>query len=135
MGLDLSSSDGLLATAIREVAHQTETGSTSGIALEEPTRMGVQMPILDPGRPSNSYLLYKLLRNGAIWEGAPCATRYQVALADQCPAPSSAERTRLREWFVRGQSMPPGSSGGLGRPALDTLHAWISHGAPLDGCE
>ena len=63
MGLDLSSSRGLYYTAIRQVAHQTETGNRAiGEGLESPPRFGVQMNIVDPGSPATSYLMYKLLR-------------------------------------------------------------------------
>ena len=135
MGLDLSSSDGLLATAIDQVAHQAETGPGMGTPLENPDRFGVQMPVLDPGRPANSYLMYKLLRNRAIWSGSACESRFTVPLAGECPTPSQAQLDRLREWFVRGEPMPPFGSGGLTRSDLELVHSWISFGAPMQDCE
>src|SRR5450432_2403384 len=62
MGLDLSSPRGLYYTAIQHVAHQAETGnSVLNQGLESADRFGVQMNIVDPGNPANSYLMYKLL--------------------------------------------------------------------------
>ena len=134
MGLDLSSPAGVQTTAINQVAHQTETGPNSGVVMENPDRFGVQMPIVDPARPDNSYLMYKLLRHPGLWERTPCETRYRVDLAGQCPQPSAAELVRLREWFVTGQPMPLDGAN-LGRSDLDVLQAWIVSGAPLAGCE
>ncbi len=51
----------MLSTAIGRVAHQTDLGTTTGEVLENPARMGIDMLIIDPGRPDNSYLLYKLI--------------------------------------------------------------------------
>jgi hypothetical protein len=134
MGLDLSSPAGVQATAVNQVAHQTETGPNSGVVMENPDRFGVQMPLIDPSRPGNSYLLYKLLRHPRVWERSPCETRYRVDPAGQCPEPSASERDRLREWFVTGQPMPMGG-GDLTRADLDVLQAWILYGAPMTDCE
>ena len=134
MGLDLSSPPGVQATAINQVAHQTETGPSSGVVMENPDRFGVQMPLIDPFRPDNSYLVYKLLSHRPMWRQSACQTRYRVDLAGECPEPSAAELDRLREWFVAGQSMPLGG-GELDRDDLDVLQAWISADAPLADCE
>jgi hypothetical protein len=134
MGLDLSSAAGLAATAIQRVAHQTETGPSGGRILENPSRFGVAMPIIDPGRPSNSYLAYKILIGRAIWDNGSCTTRYSVDLAGQCPGPSEAERQRLEEWFVAGAPMPPGQST-LDPGDLALLRDWIAGGATLEECD
>jgi hypothetical protein len=104
MGLNLDSAAGLVTTGIDRIAHQTAIGPRS-TPLEEPSRLGVQMPIVDPGRPDNSYLMYKLLRHPQTFAGV-CETRHRVPLAGQCIALPEAESTRLREWFVRGEPMP-----------------------------
>ena len=110
MGLRLDNVEGLAQTAIDRVAHQTESGAHAGQTLENPPRLGVNMPIIDRGRPENSYLIYKLLRNPRNFSGNPgvgCSTVHQVALpAGACPEPSAAESERLARWFVRGLPMP-----------------------------
>jgi hypothetical protein len=135
MGLDLSSTEAIIATAIEEVAHQTETGPSGGVALENPDRFGVQMPVVDPGRPSNSYLIYKLLRDPAVLGNSPCTSRYRVALEGECPDPSAQERERLREWFVLGDAMALGRPGALERRDLEMLLDWIRSGAPTVECD
>ena len=61
MGLLLDTPAGLRSTAIDRVAHQSETADTTGITNEAPLRFGTNMPLIEPGRPENSYLVYKLL--------------------------------------------------------------------------
>ena len=110
MGLRLDNNEGLAQTAIDRVAHQTESGAKTGVSLQNPPRLGVNMPIIDLGRPDNSYLMYKLLRNPANFSGNPgvgCTTVHQVPLpAGECPEPSAAESERLASYFVRGVPMP-----------------------------
>lgn len=125
-GLWLDGRANLTTTAIDRVARQTEVGDRSGgVPLEQPTRFGVQMPLIAPGNPGNSYLLYKLLRSPRSYE--PCAFHERLANSAYCRqpdescislypnlpldrrtcvAPSDAELERLREWFVRGEAMP-----------------------------
>jgi hypothetical protein len=151
MGLDLRAPEGLISTAIDQVAHQTETGPTGGIAFVSPTRMGIQMPLIDGGRPGNSYLLYKLLLRPANLNALPdasltddererrvrCTPAYRSAPPDgQGIAADETERNRLREWFVRGEGMPLVSREGdpsTSPVTLDFLHElqrWIALGAP-----
>lgn len=109
MGLSLASPDALAATAVTRVAHQTETGPTTGRTLASPPRFGTAMPLIDPDRPSNSYLVYKLLLAPESYEPAPGAacSRYRAAVdPERCLQPDEAELARLREWFVRGEPMP-----------------------------
>jgi hypothetical protein len=103
MGLDLESADELRSTAVRRPAHQTEIGDTTGVADQDPVRFGANMPIIDPGRPDNSYLMYKLLIGTAPYfpeDGEPCP------VGDRCDPPSPDELDRLRSWFVHGEPMP-----------------------------
>jgi len=142
MGLDLSSGRGLATTAIGAVAHEAATGPRPDTPLEDPPRVGVQMPVVDPGRPGNSYLIYKLIRNTDNFSApaGPCATNYQVLLPKgQCLPPSPAESTRLREWFVTGQPMPLARTSAahphLEQADLRAIQSWIAAGAPLEGCD
>ena len=141
MGLDLASSGGLFATAIGQVAHQTDIGdSSSGSGLRSPSRFGVQMNLVDPGNPATSYLMYKLMRRPENFQLDPsepsCVTGYHAPVAEGgCTPPNAEESVRLREWFVLGDPMPKDQPGGA-PPASSTTHAdlvriaaWIAAGA------
>jgi hypothetical protein len=125
MGLGLGSVEDLQRTAIDRVAHQTEIGSSIGRTLENPIRFGVQMPVIDPGRPANSYLFYKLLSHSENFRPSQasgrCASAYRVEGGQGCFAPEPAEVDRLREWFVRGEPMPIVEDDADPRLTLDDL--------------
>lgn len=112
MGLSLVAWDGIETTALGRVAHQTEIGATTGVTNEGPLRFGVNMPIIDPERPDNSYLLYKLLLRPEAYEASPTAPD-DCTVEEACAPPDAAELDRLRDWFLRGAGMPdvpPGES-------------------------
>lgn len=139
-GLSLASREAVDRTAVARVAHQTEVGPTSGETLQNPRRFGVQMPIIDPGRPSNSYLLYKLLLAPEAYlanEGDPAceSVRNRAALDPElCFAPHPDELVRLREWFVRGDPMPRPDHEPrfLRQRELHTVQDFIRAGAACD---
>jgi hypothetical protein len=136
MGLDLGSREGLIATALGRVARQTDTEGHSGVTLDNPSQFGVGMPILDRGRPDNSYLLYKLLIHPAAYGPDPCGpSDHQVELHDQCLAPSHEEIERLRNWFVRGEPMPRVGGFSLKLEDLRQLERWIAGGTRTGDCE
>lgn len=125
-GLWLDGRANFAVTAINRVARQTEVGDRSGGApLEQPRRFGVQMPLIQPGNPGNSYLLYKLLRGPGAYQACSfdeisspsafcqvpddeCESAYPDVELDRrsCITPPTDELERLREWFVRGEAMP-----------------------------
>ena len=132
---------GLAHTAINRVAHESETGqSAQDPGLQSGPRFGVQMNIVDPGFPENSYLIYKLLRksdNYRLDMGESCPDQFHPPVSDgACIAPGEDELARLREWFVLGDPMPkdlaPGAGASLSRDALEQVVRWISAGAPCD---
>jgi hypothetical protein len=137
MGLRLDSVQGIEDTAVDRVAHQTLKGQDSTTVLEDPARFGAQMPIIDPQRPFNSYLIYKLLvssDNYRTQDGYACDSVYSDDLTQQaCHMPAREEQDRLRNWWVVGEPMPAG-----GYPldrvdpyaALRNLERWVAHGAP-----
>jgi hypothetical protein len=143
MGLRLDSTSGLEATAIERVAHQTETGSTVGVAFVNPSRFGVSMPIIDPGSAATSYLVYKLLLSpdnlDACSEGSCSFDALPGALS--CAPFSVQERERLAAWFVQGEAMPivapavpngaclPAENRPLDCGAMRALTRWIDRGA------
>jgi hypothetical protein len=103
MGLELESAAELRSTAVGRPAHETEIGDTTGVAAQDPARFGANMPIIDPGRPDNSYLMYKLLIGPEPY--APSAGE-DCPAGERCDVPAAAELERLRSWFVRGEPMP-----------------------------
>jgi hypothetical protein len=143
MGLDLSSSLGFFYTAIQHVAHQAETGdSAANQGLESPERFGVQMNVVDPGNPANSYLMYKVLAKPDNYRldasEASCVTGFHAPVSDgNCLPPSADEATQLREWFVRGDPMPKDGIGdgfvpisaSISHADLVRIDAWIATGA------
>jgi len=53
------------------------------VALENPARFGVGMPLIERGRPDNSYLFYKMLIQGASYGPDPCnGSVHEVPLGD-----------------------------------------------------
>jgi hypothetical protein len=139
LGLVLADAESMSDTAIGRVAHQTETGSTTGVALEAAERFGSAMPVIDPLRPDNSYLLYKLLIGASAHasrsgDASKCSD-YSVRLPtdpvdDACPAPPAEELARLRSWFVIGEPMPPErSTDFLRREDLRSIAEFIRAGA------
>lgn len=59
-GLILDTSAGVGATALNRIAQGSNTGGRSGLAPSTGKVFGVDMPIIDPGNPGNSWLLYKI---------------------------------------------------------------------------
>lgn len=143
MGLRLDSFRGLLQTAVDRVARETTRGQSATTPLRGPDRFGVQMPIVDPGRPDNSYLMYKLLvgleNYRANGETACTSLVFGKLPPTDCLAPSDDERERLRHWLVSGDPMPPpghrlaGAEGPI--DAVRSLQAWIRSGADADDCD
>jgi hypothetical protein len=139
MGLSLSAW-GVKHTAINVVAHEAETGDSAlGPGQLSGPRFGVQMGIVTPGRPENSYLMYKLLRKSDNYRPAgDCNSGFHPPVVDgACAPPDDAELARLREWFVLGDAMPlalsDGSFASLSREDLLRIRSWIrDQGAACD---
>jgi hypothetical protein len=146
MGLRLDSWSGIEQTAIERVAHQTETGNTVGVPFVNPERFGVAMPIVDPGNPATSYLLYKLLlspENLRVCSGGSCAFD-TLPGAHSCVPLAADERERLAAWFVQGEAMPilgrddfapgclPEANRALECGEMRAITRFIEHGARCD---
>src|SRR5450432_3922166 len=134
MGLALTDW-GIAHTAINRVAHETETGNSAlDPGLVSAPRFGVQMNLVDPGSPENSFLMYKLLRKRQNYElgSDSCSSPFHPPVLDgACMAPDDAELARLREWFVLGDPMPKdpaGSMAALSHQQLVRVASWISAG-------
>lgn len=155
-GLILDTSIGVLATAVGRVAQGSNTGAYAHSDSQGP-HFGFDMPIIDPGNPSNSWLMYKLLLAVAQPDAleadagdAPTNLQCQT-LPTQQPAPltqyellSDNERAILSD-YVLGQAMPyplhpatPTDDASLKlnltMPELERVRAWISAGAVVDDC-
>jgi hypothetical protein len=130
-GLLLDGAQGLLATAINRVAHETQNGTDISLRAESGGRFGEQMPIIDPGHPENSYLIYKLLVGEAF--NRELNDRAD-ALDPMRAVPMTEEQiSHARDWFIRFGPMPPdevGVSDGVSLfDTYSTLAAWIHAGA------
>lgn len=127
-GLDFSTNARLRATALSHVAHETQTGEHADEGEDSPSRFGRAMPILDPGRPGNSYLLYKLLANADNGDPGADVDKERQRLE---------EITRLRAAVVVGMPMPPqdGASNAVDQAHLEKLSDWILQGAPTATCK
>jgi hypothetical protein len=124
-------------TAVLRVAHEADTSNLAGRPLVDPPRFGMGMPVIAPGDPPTSYLLYKLLINPANFFDASgtCTSRYSVSGGEPCFLSSSAERHRLQDWFVRLDPMPPEGDALAGGVAdLRTLQEFVHLGAETSGC-
>jgi hypothetical protein len=138
MGLMLASPDDFDRTAIARVAHGAETGPTTGAVAVTSERFGVAMPLIDPGRPDNSYLFYKLLIAPEAYEASDdsedaCTGTRHLAPVDPslCFAPPTEELERLGEWFVQGDAMPATEYGPrfVRRREMRALQDFIAAGA------
>jgi hypothetical protein len=58
-GLVLATPAGIANTALSRVAHGANTGAV-GVAQSAGAMFGVDMPVIDPGNPGNSWLMYKV---------------------------------------------------------------------------
>ncbi|MEO6573178.1 MAG: hypothetical protein ABIP89_05030 [Polyangiaceae bacterium] len=160
-GLVLGTSAGVANTAIARVANGSNTGPLAGPGHAPSHIFGIDMPLIDPGNPGNSWLLYKVLlgppsapvvvdtgtdagADAGAEGGAPVATctpgaPFPAASFD-VTAVSDDERARLSN-YVLGNKMPypamPGtndSSGDLTLDQMERLRAWIQQGAIVTDC-
>jgi hypothetical protein len=155
-GLILDTSLGVTATAIGRVAQGANTGPYAH-SDSQGSHFGLDMPIIDPGNPSNSWLMYKLLLAvpqpdalEADAGGTPTNPSCQTPPSVQ-PAPltqyellSDNERAILGN-YVLGQLMPypkdpatPTDDASLKlnltMAELERVRAWIAAGAVVTDC-
>lgn len=156
-GLVLDSFTGLQKTAIGRVANSANTGGRSGDPSKPRGVFGIDMPIIDPGAPDNSWLLYKieLAREPAVDTGTsetwicnakpgvdtvafPTADpfRFEVKIHQA----GDIERAILND-YVPGREMPypppavvPPRLQALTFAERERLRLWIAQGAKLDEC-
>ncbi len=119
MGLELGDASAIERTARSRTAHETEQGERASVPDESPFRFGRAMPLIDPGNPGNSYLVYKMLIHPAYTHADSSA--------------KSGEFERLRGAFVMGEAMPIASTP-VRAEALQALSQWIADGATAHAC-
>src|SRR5581483_4492162 len=133
----LDTADGIIHTALGHVSQQSNTGARAGTPSAPGRDFGIDMPIIDPGNPGNSYLVYKML---LLSEGDNKPESYQcltydspnVLLPEGGARLPNDERSRLAN-LMTGQKMPPISP----FPTVDDVERiseWIAQGAHLDTC-
>ncbi len=159
-GLVLTTASGVALTAISRVSQASNTGARSQ-ASAPTVRFGVDMPLISPGAPGDSWLLYKMLlalppttttaARRIKCDGTEGTTPIDTASLYSAPYSRTAsveERAKLGEVVV-GQPMPYPSKPGtpedaaVGDPKteaplsfeeLERVRLWIAQGASLQEC-
>jgi hypothetical protein len=127
-GMDLGSVASLLATAVGHPSHETQTGESARDPDQSGLRFGRAMPILDPGVPGASYLVYKLLANRTT----PLTLPFPPDPSGD-PTVDPPEVARLRKTLVVGMPMPPITAAGAAPlpGEAEWLSEWLLQGAPM----
>jgi hypothetical protein len=155
MGLVLQTSIGVLFTAVGRISSEANTGPRAGVGVPAGRVFGVDMPIVAPKNPGNSWLMYKLLLALPQEPGAPLQQERcghpkpgeginpvaALGPTTELTELSSEERTRLAD-HMRGNPMPypasPGKpedrSANLTFDELERVRSWITQGAIVEEC-
>ena len=142
-GLMMTTAQGIQATAIGRVAQGSNTGMQPRVA--PPGHLfGVDMPIIGPGDPGDSWLSYKLLL--AVPPATALEDNRYPSVTPAWTLMSDDERATLSN-YILGREMPypsdpsvsPSASSTpvpLSADQLDTVSTWILQGAgiPEAGC-
>lgn len=148
VGLVLETPEGVARTAIGRIAVLANTGPRADTPSATRGRFAIDMPIVAPRNPGNSFLLYKLLLAGppagtppearrARCDGSPGEAPASFATASDAYARDD-ERARLGQ-EVFGEPMPPPRASGendraLTLDELQRIRAWIQAGARVEDC-
>lgn len=157
--LVLDSPRGVAVTALSRIAHGSNVGPRAGIATSGASVFGVDMPIVAPGSPAESWLLYKvdlerplpLSSPAASGAGAqtitcqpPAGAPLPPPAADYHPLPGAGAGQHIRDaerevlgGYINGANMPyprRGASGPLTFQERERLRLWIAQGAEVDAC-
>jgi hypothetical protein len=149
-GLLMTTSQGIQATAVGRVAQGSNTGNASQ-SVPPAAVFGVDMPIITPGAPGTSWLMYKMLLAVPLacsTLAASCDAGAPGVVNNRYPQVTPAwsllsddERATLSN-YVQGREMPyPGdpsasldsATSPLTGDELDTVSAWIQQGAGIPG--
>jgi hypothetical protein len=142
-GLLMTTAQGIQATAVGRASQGSNTGMQSQ-ATPPGILFGVDMPIIGPDDPGDSWLAYKLLL--AVPSATAVQTNRYPLVTPAWTLMSNDERATLSN-FILGREMPYPTDpsvtpDGGASPApltvdqLDTVSTWIQQGAPIPaaGC-
>ncbi|MFO0660814.1 MAG: Ig-like domain-containing protein [Polyangiaceae bacterium] len=133
VNLDLSTSSTISKTAIGRLAHETLSAPSSTEAPENPAIFGKNMPLIDPGNPGNSYVLWKMILSAKTYQNVSCDGGKTPATTcepvDGVASPSAEDLVRMQNSFLMGEAMPLGFA--VGWSDIQTMQAWIAAGAPI----
>jgi hypothetical protein len=150
-GLLMTTAQGIQMTAVGRVAQGSNTGDNSQ-SVPPGLVFGVDMPIITPGAPGASWLIYKLLLadppacsstpGTGCDAGAPGVenNRYPT-VTPAWTLRSDSERATLAN-YVQGREMPypvdpsaplDSATSPLTGDELDTVSTWIQQGAGIPG--
>jgi hypothetical protein len=153
-GLILDSLQGIQYTAINRAAQGSNTGPRAGVGSSPGHLFGVDMPIIDPGDPANSWLLYKVLlaplvnQNesiGAVCSGQVTAGHFNTDFdsvdgGSPLAQPLTNNERFVLSQYILGREMPYPSDPTNKEPAtssdnpplnfdeLERVRAWIAEG-------
>ncbi len=142
MGLVLESEDGV-RRAIGAPARETANGGLTTPLAPQPA-FPVGMPLIDPGNPGDSYLIYKLLLadDDTVPDASGASVPYTLGCGRAITAPfdygpgasfaSPDEAARLAS-RITGRRMPWGSTP-LTFDEIERISLWIAQGAGVDDC-
>lgn len=136
-GLDLFTESGIERTAKNRVSQATNTGARSTGAPPGPI-FGIDMPIIDPGNPGNSFLIYKLLLRAPEERSTTCITPPQVVPNwDVATLPRDDDEADNLANVIPGRAMPPFTAKdprAVSDAQLERLRLWIQQGATVESC-
>jgi len=136
MGLVLDSEDGIGRTAIGVVASEANGTALASQPLAPQNVFPAGMPILDPGNPGDSFLMYKLLAYGDAASAGPIpytACRPTTPPFDYGPGALATADEAQRLGDRVGTRMPWLRSP-LTIDELERIRLWITQGAEVDDC-
>ncbi len=128
-GLDLTTSEGIVRTALGRVAHASNRGGSVRLPADPDQHFGSDMAIIDPESPGTSYLVYKLLLDPS--NGKPMTGSCGSVAPYPSWSVSDDDRRRLRERIIgHGMTEPA-----LTEDETSAISQWIGEGAIIEACE
>jgi hypothetical protein len=131
----LDTPEGIIHTALGHVAQEANTGARVGTPGPAGRVFGIDMPIIDPGNPGNSYLVYKMMLLTQSKPETYNCLGYDKPnlLMDGGDLWLEPQQHSLLSNLMTGQMMPPT----VPFPTTDDVERvseWIAQGAHLETC-
>jgi hypothetical protein len=138
LGLDLSSPSGVRTTAVNQVADESNTGPNSTTAAQlQGTPFGIDMAVITPGQPGNSWMVYKTLLATPTATEAAGFDAGNSSYDQGLKSPITDSERAILSNYILGQSMPypaPATiepAPGLTEGDMERLSLWIAQGATI----